>query len=43
MKKFIALILFIPIISIAQVNKNNVVFKDGVEMKEFTNTFISIN
>ena len=41
MKKFIALILFIPIISIAQVNKNNVVFKDGVEMKEFANTFIS--
>ena len=32
MKKFIVLILLIPAISIAQINKNNVVFKDGVEM-----------
>ena len=32
MKKFIFLILLIPAISIAQINKNNVVFKDGVEM-----------
>ena len=32
MKKFLVLILLIPAISIAQVNKNNVVFKDGVEM-----------
>lgn len=39
MKKLILLILFIPIISNAQVNKNNVVFKDGVEMN--MNKFIS--
>ena len=39
MKKFIVLILFIPAISISQVNKNNVVFKDGVEMN--MNKFIS--
>ena len=32
MKKLILLLLIIPIISNAQVNKNNVVFKDGVEM-----------
>ena len=32
MKKLIILLLIIPIISNAQVNKNNVVFKDGVEM-----------
>ena len=32
MKKLILLLLIIQIISNAQVNKNNVVFKDGVEM-----------
>ena len=32
MKKLIIALIYIPIISNAQVNKNNVVFKDGVEM-----------
>ena len=41
MKKIIALILFIPILSIAQVNKNNVVFKDGVEWKNGIDIYIS--
>ena len=40
MKKLILLLLFIPTISISQVNKNNVVFKDGVEMN--MNEFITI-
>ena len=40
MKQLILLLLFIPTISISQVNKNNVVFKDGVEMN--MNEFITI-
>lgn len=39
MKKLIIALIFIPIISNAQVNKNNIVFKDGVDMN--INKFIS--